>query len=256
MNRLLKIGILLICVLIGYSIGNYLPIEAFKPSFTDDSLSKGEYYRLVVSIISASITFLALVIALFKDDIREQWKRPRISFTLPEKHTVEDTDSALDSESGAETIKAKRYVTKIEITNSGNLPALSCEMYLDKLEFIPKDTSISQHIECSSAPLEWNGTESSTIIIPPGGKKLLDIVEVTAPEKVSTPDSEKTNNKTQLLIGTIPNSKDQPKGKWKAKFSLYAQNHTPVSFEIEVEWNGVWKNRLTEFKSQFQIKKA
>ena len=37
-----------------------------------------------------------------------------------------------------------------------------------KLEFIPKDTSISQNIECSSAPLEWNGTDSQTIIIPPG----------------------------------------------------------------------------------------
>ena len=240
----------------GYGVGNYLPIEAFKPSFTDDSLSKGEYYRLVVSIISATITFFALVIALFKDDIREQWKRPRINFQLPEKHTVEDTDSSQDAESGAETIKAKRYLTRIEIQNTGNLPALSCEMYLDKLEFIPRDTSISQQIECSSAPLEWNGTDSPTIIIPPGGRKLLDIIEVTAPEKVSTPDSAKTNNKSQLIIGTIPNEKDQPKGKWIAKFSLYAQNHNPVSFEIEVEWNGLWKNRLTEFSSHFQIKKA
>lgn len=256
MNRFIRIVILIICVLLGYSIGNYLPIEVFKPSFTDSSFSKGEYYRLVVSFISATITFFALVIALFKDDIREQWKRPRINFSLPEKHTAEDTDSSLDSESGTETIKAKRYVTRIEIQNLGNLPALSCEMYLDKLEFIPKDTSISQNIECSSAPLEWNGTDSPTIIIPPGGRKLLDIIEVTAPEKISTPDSAKTNNKTQLIIGTIPNAKDQPKGKWIAKFSLYAQNHNPVSFEIEVEWNGIWKNRLTEFNSHFQIKKA
>lgn len=256
MNRLLKVGILIICVLLGYGFGNYLPIEVIKPSFTETSLSKGEYFRLIVSIISATITFFALVVALFKDDIRELWKRPRINFSLPEKHTIEDTNSALDSESGTETIKAKRYVTRIEIQNTGNLPALSCEMYLDKLEFIPKDTSISQHIECSSAPLDWNGTDSPTIIIPPGGKKLLDIIEVTAPEKVSTPDSAKTNNKSQLFIGTIPNDKDQPKGKWTAKFSLYAQNHNPVSFNLEIEWNGLWKNRLTEFSSHFQIKRA
>lgn len=256
MNKFYKIGLLILAIIIGYLVGNYLPIEILKPNFTDTSLSKGEYYRLIVSIISAFITFFALFIALFKDDIREQWKRPRISFVLPNKHTIEDTDSSLDAESGAETIKAKRYLTRIEIQNNGNLPALSCEMYLDKLEFITKDTSISQNIECSSAPLEWNGTESQTIIIPPGGKKLVDILEVTAPEKVSTPDSAKTNNKSQLIIGTIPNNKDQAKGKWKAKFSLYAQNHTPVSFEIEVEWNGIWKNRFTEFSSHFQITKA
>lgn len=256
MNKYYKIGLLIIAVIVGYVVGNYIPIEILKPNFTDTSLSKGEYYRLIVSIISAFITFFALFIALFKDDIREQWKRPQIQFELPEKHTVEDTDSSLDAESGAETIKAKRYLTRIEIQNNGNLPALNCEMYLDKLEFIPKDTSISQNIECSSAPLKWNGTDSQTIIIPPGGKKLVDVLEVTAPEKISTPNSAKTNNKSALIIGTIPNHKDQSKGKWKAIFSLYAQNHNPVSIEVEIEWNGLWKNRLTEFSSHFQIKKA
>ena len=256
MTKYYKIGLLILAIIVGYIVGNYMPIEILSPNFTDSSLSKGEYYRLIVSIISAFITFFALFIALFKDDIREQWKRPRILFSLPDKHTAEDTDSSLDVESGAETIKAKRYLTRIEIQNIGNLPALSCEMYLDKLEFLPKDTSISQNIECSSAPLEWNGTDSQTIIIPPGGKKLVDILEVTAPEKVSTPDSAKTNNKSELIIGTIPNDKDQSKGKWKATFSLYAQNHNPVSFEIEVEWDGIWKNRFTEFSSHFQIKKA
>jgi hypothetical protein len=256
MNKYYKIGLLILAIIVGYIVGNYIPLEILKPNFTDTSLSKGEYYRLIVSIISAFITFFALFIALFKDDIREQWKRPRILFILPDKHTVEDTNSSLDAESGAETIKAKRYLTRIEIQNNGNLPALNCEMYLDKLEFIPKDTSISQNIECSSAPLGWNGTDSQTIIIPPGGKKLIDILEVTAPEKISTPNSASTNNKSSLIIGTIPNDKDQSKGKWNAKFSLYAQNHNPVSFEIEVEWNGLWKNRFTEFSSHFQIKKA
>jgi len=256
MKKFYKIGILILSIGIGYFVGNFLPIEIFKPSFSNDALSKGEYYRLIVAIISASITFFALFIALFKDDIRELWKRPRISFSLPDKHTIEDTDSSLDSESGTETIKAKRYLTRIEIKNSGNLPALNCEMYLDKLEFIPKETSIAQNIECSSAPLKWNGTESPTIIIPPGGKKLLDIIEVKAPEKVSTPDSARTNNKTKLFIGTIPNNNDQAKGKWKVKFSLYSQNHNPVSVEVEIEWNGLWKNRYSEFSSHFQIKKA
>ena len=256
MKKYYKIGLLVLSVIIGYLIGNYLPIDILRPNFSDDSLTKGEYYRLIVSIISAIITFFALFIALFKDDIREQWKRPKIIFELPEQHTIEDTDSSLDSESGTETIRAKRYVSRIEIHNQGNLPAMNCELYLEKLEFVLKDSTLAQNIECSSAPLEWNGTDSKTIIIPPGGKKLLDIIEVKAPEKVSTPDSAKTNNKTQLVIGTIANEKDQLKGKWKAKFSLYSQNQSPVSFEVEIEWNGLWKNRYSEFGNHFQITKA
>jgi hypothetical protein len=104
--------------------------------------------------------------------------------------------------------------------------------------------------------LNWNGAESTTIIIPPGGRKLINVIEVTAPEKVSTPDSPRTNNFSRLIIGTIANHEEHKKGKWNAKFSFYAQNHNPISFEIEIEWNGLWKNRLTEFNNHFQIKKV
>lgn len=256
MSKLIGLLFFIIVLIIGYAIGNYLPNEILHPDFTDNTYSRGEYYKLVVSIISAFMTFAALIIALFKEDIREIWNRPRISFSLPEKHILEETDTSLDSESGTETIKANRYLTRIEINNTGNLPALDCEMYLESLVFIPKETSILQQIECSAEPLEWNRGDTSKIIIPPGGKKRFDIIEIKAPEKISTPDSVRMNNKTQLIIGTIPNRKDHPKGKWKAKFSFYAQNHSPVSFEVQVEWNGVWKNRLTEFTEQFQVSKV
>ena len=29
----------------------------------------------------------------------------------------------------------------------------------------------------------------------------------------------------------------------------------PVSFKLEIEWTGIWKNRLTEFNNQFKISK-
>ena len=256
MNNGYKVGILILSLTIGYLIGNFVPFEVFKPNFAEEILTKGEYYRLMISIISAFITFLAVFIALFKDDIREIWKRPKIEFSMPKEITIEETDSLLDSESGSETIKAIRYISRIEVINKGNLPALNSEIYLDKLEFTPKDSSIAQNIECSSAALHWNGTDNSSIIIPPGGKKTINILEVTAPEKMSTPDSARTKNISKLIIGTIPNNKEHVKEKWNATFSLYAQNHNPISFSIEIEWNGLWKNRLTEFNNQFQVNKV
>ena len=169
--------------------------------------------------------------------------------------TIEDLTAALESEANNDNIIANKYISRIEVKNQGNLPALSTEIYLDKLEFIPKDTSIAQIIESSSSALEWNGTDSLSIIIPPGGKKLINIVEITPPEKISTPDSEKTNKPPCLIIGNIKNSKERTKGKWIATFSLYAQNHKPVSFKVEIEWTGLWKNRLAEFNNQFKISK-
>lgn len=255
MNKYLKIGLPLIAGIIGYFVGNYLPIRFLTPSFTDETLTKGEYYRLMISIISAVITFSAVLVALFKDDLREIWKRPIIQFAMPSEVTVEDLNSSFESESVNDTPIANRYVSRIEVKNIGNLPTLNAEIYLDKLEFTPKDSTIVQNIEASSSALKWNGKETSSIIIPPGGRKLVEIVEITPPEKISTPDSAKQNKPPTLIIGEIHNSKDKAKGKWSAKFSLYAQNHKPTSFVVEIEWNGVWKTRLAEFKNHYQITK-
>lgn len=254
MKRKVIIGIFPLIVFIAYLFGNYLPIEAIRPIITDKTLSKGEYNSFISSLISSIITFFTLLIALFKEDLRELWKRPILKFELPENHTIEDLDSSLDSESEIETIIAKRYLSSIQIINSGNLPALDCEMYLDSLEFTPNDSSIKQNIFCPSSSLEWNGTESKIVVIPSGGKKIIDIIMVTAPEKYSTPDSEKTNNKSQLHIGLIPFENYECKGIWNAKFILFAKNHKPVNLDIEVKWNGVWKGRLTDFDKLFQIK--
>jgi len=249
-----KIIILIVCVLIAYMIGNWFPIEKLKPQLTEEPIAKVEYYKLIVSIIAAFITFVAVLVALFKDDLREKWKFARVNFNTPANMTIEITADSSDSDT-AEIIQAIKYISRIEVHNTGNLPTMNAEIYLDDLQYIPKDSTIAQLIETTGTPLKWNGTDSETIIIPPGGKKLIQIVEVIAPEKISLPDAEKINKPPQLIIGNIINLKDQLKGKWIATFTLYAQNHKSKSFKIEIEWNGLWKARLMEMNNYFKIEK-
>ena len=255
MNKLYKILLLIAALVLGYIVGNFLPLDILKPNFTDNQIDKAEYYRLLVSIISAIITFSAVLVALFKDDLRELWKRPIVRFNIPEQMTIEDLNSSLESETVNATPIASRYISRIEVKNDGNLPVINAEIYLDKLEFVPKDSNIKQNLECTSSALVWNGDYVSNIIIPPGGKKLVEIAQIFPPETFSTPDSQKINRPATLIIGQVESTKDRNKGKWIAKFSLYAQNHRPTSFEVEIDWNGLWKTRLTEFNNHYQIKK-
>jgi len=255
MNKFYKLGFLIVAIILGYIIGNYIPLAILKPKIIEGQIDKGEYYRLLVSIISAVITFCAVLVALFKDDLRELWKRPIVQFNIPEQITIEDLNSSLESETINATPIASRYISRIEVKNIGNLPVINAEIYLDKLEFVPKDSTITQSIECSSSALLWNSEYVSSIIIPPGGKKLIQIAQVSPPEKFSTPDSATVNKPPTLAIGEIESTKENNKGTWVAKFSLYAQNHKPTSFEVEIQWNGLWKTRLTEFKNHYQISK-
>lgn len=258
MNKYVKNGIIVIVPLIvGYIIGVLFPIEILKPNFPEtDILNKSEYYRFVVSLIAAFITLCAVIVALFKDDLREYWKRPILDFFEPTEMTIEEFNTNSESGSSTDNLVANKYISRIEIKNNGNLPSINTEIFIEKLEFKEKDTNIIQTIECYGKPLEWNGTESTSMILPVGAKKLIDITKITAPEKVSRPDSQTTKNPSKIIIGGIENNKEQTKGTWYATFGLYAQNHKPISFKIEMEWTGIWKPRLTEFKTQYQIKKV
>ncbi len=254
MKKELKILLAVVVLIIVYVIGMWFPLEILKPNYKDELINKSEYYRLLISIISAFITFSAVIVALFKDDIREYWKYSKIDFNSPANITIEDRNDDGDSQSD-DLIQVRRFLSRIEVQNSGNLPTMNAEIYLDKLEFIPNDSTIPQYVETTGTPIKWNGANSETIIIPPGGKKLINVVEVIAPEKISLPDSAKESKPAKLIIGNIENKLGDNKGKWNATFTLYAQNVKATSFVINIEWNGIWKNRLTEMSNYFKIEK-
>jgi hypothetical protein len=249
-NKWIILGTIIIGLIISYYLGNIIPFEYLKPNLTSEDLTKGEYLKFITAAISACITFLAIIVALFKDDLREMWKRPVISFSFPDIKTIENLEGEFEEE---HNIQANDYVSRVIIENKGNSPSLSSELFLEKLEFTPKDTSIKQFIETTGAPLIWNGTDHSSITIPSGGKKIISITKVTKPEKISLPDSVKTNNPSKLIIGKICTKKEENKGKWVATFVFHNQNNKPTRFEILIEWNGLWKGRLADFEKLYKI---
>jgi len=249
-NNWIIVGLIIIGLIVSYYLGNIFPFEYLKPELSSQEITKGEYLKFITAAISAFLTFLAILVALFKDDLREIWKRPKIEFSFPEIKTIENLEGEFEEE---HNIQANDYTTRVIIENTGNSPSLNSELFLEKLEFTPKDTSIAQFIETTGAPLEWNGTEVSSITIPSGGKKTINIAKITKPEKTSLPDSAKTNNPSTLIIGKVCTKKEENKGKWLATFMFYNQNNKPIRFEVLIEWNGIWKGRLADFEKLYKI---
>lgn len=252
MNK--KYLLFIIPLVVGYLLGIFFPISLLKPAFSEtEIIGKAEYYRLLISIISALITFCAVLVALFKDDLREYWKKPTIKVSMSNSPTTETFSDNAQTNSSTDPLIASNYISKIEIENTGNLAALNTEIILEKLIFTEKDTNIQQNIECSGKPIKWNGTDLTSITLPVGAKKSITILNISAPEKISNPDGQTSKVPSIIIIGENNCNKDHNKGKWVATFSIYAQNYKPTSFLIEFEWTGIWKTRLTEFNSQFKI---
>ena len=177
-KKYFKLLALIILSIIAYAIGNYFPIEILKADYPEtDVLNKSEYYRFIVSIISAFITLCAVLVALFKDDLREYWKRPRLLINEPSQITIEDLNDYENSPTNSALI-ANKYISRIEIKNNGNIPSINTELFLEKLEFKAKESTIIQQIECYGKPLQWNGSDSTAMVLPVGAKKIVNIVNI------------------------------------------------------------------------------
>jgi len=246
-----KIGLGLIISVVAYVIGNLIPVEFLKPEIKVTEIESAEYYGLMISSISAIVTFLAVVIALFKEDIRKWWEYSRVEASIPNESFYEILKNNIDS--SVQPLEAEKYDCKIQIFNSGNISAMGLEVQLESLIYSGVDFPTPQNIETYGHSIYWNGQKELKINLPPEGKKSISILELIAPEQQSSPEGEDVSIPCQLNIAGIENSKDYSKGKWTASFAIFSTNAKPIRFQIEIDWNGRWEKRVTEMRNHLKI---
>jgi len=232
----------------------YFPLFQFIviPDFI--LISKSEYAKLRISIVSAFLTFLAILVALFKDDLRERYKRPKLSVEMPEKLTIETANEVEKPEGNDSIIEAEKYISRIEIRNNGNVPAINVEISLEKLVFQEPKSGISESKEISTQPLPVGFTNSNQINIKQGSKKVINIVQLFAPERTSLPDGTISRQPARILIGDYELIGHNRRGTWTAEFAIFAENHKMVKFIAIIEWKCTWKPRIHELlESSYKI---
>ncbi len=213
-----------------------------------------EYFSIIISSVSALITAIAVIVALFKEEIINIFRKPQIKIELPEKHTYEETEE-VDIRADEDPIKeATKYITRINIKNNGNLPARNVEMNLEMLSFKELNSELVEQIDVKSTSIIWQNTNKDKITIPPGCIKVLNIVEIIGPSKTSLPDPNTTNKVQPGILIANNELKADVKGIWIAEFSVNAENHNLLKFKMSIEWKGVWKKRLTEMNNSYSIK--
>lgn len=250
-----KFGIGLGIAIIAYLIGNIIPIKYLSPTIEFTTIKSAEYYGLIVSSISAFVTFLAVIIALFKEDIRKKWIFSKIEVSIPEENFFEVLNSSIGNttDNTNQALEAVKYNCKIEIFNSGSISAMGLEIQLESLIFKGTDYPTPQIIETFSRSLSWNGNGETKINISPEGKKTISILELTAPEQQSSPEGDNLTIPAKLNIADIDNYPDFKKGKWTGSFAIFSTNAKPVRFTIEIVWNGRWQKRASEMKNNLKI---
>lgn len=250
-----KVGIGLISATLIYLLGNLIPIRFLQPKIEFSTIQTADYYSIVVNSISAFVTFLAVIIALFKEDIRKLWEFSKITVTIPSESFFEVLNSSIGNteDNISRPLEAIKYYCNIEVCNSGNISAMGLEIQLESLTFSSPDFTTPQMIETSSKSISWNNQNESKINLSPEGRKIISIIELSAPEQQSSPGGNNTTLPSKLNFAGISNNSDFIRGKWVGSFAIFSTNAKPTRFKIEIDWNGRWQSRATEMRSNLRI---
>ena len=211
--------------------------------------------QLVVWIGSLATT-AAVVVALFKEEIRSIWKRPklvvRIRLTAPDCHKTEMRIT--ERNSGRLIAKGDCYYFRIWVENKGHLRAEQVQVFVAKALRRRADNTFEEIKAFLPMNLRWThspyGSERPEIfaegISPRMGKHcdLGHIVHPTLRERIGqTPNGLPIeNNILELDLEVLPATKSHliPPGVYRFELLIGAANSAPVKKTIEINLTPNW----------------
>ena len=213
-------------------------------------------------LITASATFIASIIALFKESIIGLWKHPTLKIEQKEENLLKEITTKLSEEesdkqanTSATHIAVDYYDFNIEVINSGSEPCKNCECYLERIEFKQaSDVKFNDLDLISGKAIKWLGKELTNIDLPPhGGKASITLLRLISPEKRSTEKGKKKNS-PGIQIGDVIINENVVAGNYIIIFCMYSLNHKSQTIRLGFDWNGHWQERITELSSTVKIK--
>lgn len=232
--------ILLGTVVVGYIIGSLWPLGSIMYPLSEDPVDRGQNLENIISIFAAFFTLMAVIVALFKDEIVGNFKNVDITIE-PLCYSVEEY---LNETQGEGDPTVAKFYNQIVFKNNGNVNALDCELLVEKVSFRKKSDVHSHPVNISKKKVLLGGLDR-TYIPKNGGHREANLVEIMTSED---PDG---NKKNQLLIADNPVASKA--GIWTVEYCLNMSNGSIKHCQFEIEWDGVWHDHKNNM--QIQIKK-
>ncbi len=250
----IKIKYLLLIILValvgGYILAMFAPFDFWRLTIKDEPISKGEHYSNIISAIGALGTVFAVIVALFLEDIKSFFKKVHFDIQFKSHEILEELEETPDTSK-----KAKRYHNAIRILNTGNINANNCELYIESLIYSNGSIKNPIPLPIKNTRISWEFEKRDEVYIPSMGEKLIEVIEILAPEAKSTPSETAAQIPPKLKIAGVETKDEYMGGKWVAHFCLYSSNATrPHKFKIIIDWDGSWYERQSEMKNVVDIK--
>ena len=247
MKCFFKYLIIIVLCALSFLLGVYFP-RSLRPTVLESPITKGEYIDIFINIVVALASFLAVIVALFKESILRLLNHPKLDVQLLEDGIVEDIDRE------QQTPKTDSYKCLLEVCNKGNVVAEAAEIVVEEVKYSKRGFSELEPLRGirGKKKLLWN---SAAVELPPFIPKEVELFNIDCPNNYGTPNVS-TGNSEKIKIkynGLDLNVKQCQKGFWRIKYYIGYKNGSSIRFILSVEWDGTWKNRKTEMKDVLKV---
>ena len=207
------------------------------------------YYS--ASVFGSFATFYTVILALFGHRIKSYLYSEEIEICIDEEGFKEDiiNEEATD-------IQVEKYHCDLMLKNVGAKPVKRCELRITGIthkinnktnkprSIMPKELSYLKVPICGES--KNSILERQSLVTP-----ILSIIPET---KAGTPANDTTTPLHLEILGHNLDTQHAFQGVWNIRYVLQTSDKIIKTFDVNLEWTGQWKGRLTEMKNEISIK--
>lgn len=210
--------------------------------------SKPEYIYYLSQILGVIVTFLAVVVALFGNELRSIIFRPKCKISLSKDGFDENLGDTLYSTSP----QARYYDCTLNVENSGSKEISNCELIVTEISYMSDRQQKRERklLVNGHQSLYWFYRDKKKIHLIEGEQREVCLFRIYPSSMMQTPDGGEESPLRLNISGFNLEDKYSQKGIWSVKYKLQDNERILRSFSVTVEWTGKWFDRISEMSKE------
>lgn len=243
-----NIILIFIGILLGITICFVVFVTAME-NYYDEKKTYGslEIIYYISQPIGILVTFLAVIVAIFNNEIRNIIYYKSCKVTLEKDGFIENLGKTEDSNNPV----AQSYDCIAIFHNNGSRELTNVQLQIKSINHTKFNSKKSHPLHVvQNQVLYWWKNDKKKIDIPVKDTKKLCLARINPDSSSETPDGEKKSPLCISIMGHNLTDSYNKAGFWDITYALYSDNTLIKTFTLYIDWNGEWKNRMTEMKNE------
>lgn len=242
---------LIIGLIIGFVLG-FTVLDFFNVSLVKKSYGILEVVYYISTPFGTLITFLAVIVALFGNEIKMWLYREKCDVSIDRNMFVED----ITGQEHSSNIEARKYDCYLCIENIGGSEIEDLGLFIKNINYRDSiGAKVKKLKMLNQKAIYWNKPDELRVNFLPSDKKYVPILRIHPNVTTQTPDDKQSSMRPLHISITGHNldNKYSKNGIWEIEYTISTTRKLIKTFIVRVTWTGVWKQRETEMCDEVTV---